>query len=700
MLFSWDTHPDIKKDPREKSKRLSFLYPVGTYNNHSKGDCCTMNIIAQNFTEIKTLSQWVGFKMEQRGDKVTKLPKNPHTGYNAQSNDPQTWGTYEQAAAAVERYNLDGVGFMLCNGYFGVDLDHVIDPDTRTIKGYANDIINMLDSYTEISPSGTGVHIICKGNIPEGRSRNEYLEMYQAKTQPDGSITNGRYFTVTFNSFHTEPKPIAERTAAAAKVHKKYFPENEPQQATTSPVGTYYQATDSDDEVITKALNGRNGQRFSALWQGDTSAYSGDHSRATQALINDLVYWTNGDGGQVDRLFRQSGLYDNMKTEKGGVKKWDIRHGAKTYGEMTIDNALASFTPYTRQPKQQNTQNKPTVVTPQEETKQETPINVLDYLNGGYLGKAVKHFSSFKDRKTGYSNLDAVQPLYPGLYVLGAISSLGKTTFLHQMGDQIAKNGDPVLYFSLEQNKLEMVTKSLSRLTAQINPDKAVSAIDIRRGAMGATVADAINAYKAFAGNVFVYECNFGYTVDRIIEDVKKFMIETDKKPVVIIDYLQIIPPADPRQQTKDAVDYNVRALKKLQSDNDLVLFLIASLNRQNYLTPVDFESFKESGGIEYTADVVMGLQLAIMNDDIFNKEGKLKEKREKVKEAKKAIPRSVELVVLKNRYGVASYSCGFTYNPKFDLFIPQETAREGAAYDPKALEKSLEEWKQRNSSK
>lgn len=653
-----------------------------------------MNIIAENMENLKPLKQWVSFKKEQRGEKVTKLPKNPHTGYNASTNDPQTWGTYDQAAAAVERYNLDGVGFMLCNGYFGVDLDHVID-ERGTITAYAKDIIETLDSYTEYSPSGTGVHIICKGNIPEGKNRNDYLEMYQAIAQEDGTIANGRYFTVTFNSFHKEAKAISERTAQTAAVHKKYFSQEIKQPVASTPVGTSQgQPQESDDDIITKALNGRNGQRFNDLWQGNISAYGNDHSRATQALINDLVYWTNGDAAQTDRLFRQSGLYDSMKTERGGVKKWDIRHGAKTYGEMTIDNALATFTPYIPPSRTAAEPGKAKVATPQEETKLQTPANVLDYLNGGFLQQSIDHFKQFRDRKTGYGNLDAVQPLYPGLYVLGAISSLGKTTFCHQMGDQIAKNGDPVLYFSLEQNQLEMVTKSLARITAQMSPEKAVSAINIRRGTKNEAIKNAIEAYKAYAANMHVIECNFGVTVDKIVDDVKKFIIETGKNPVVIVDYLQIIQPADPRQNTKDAVDSNVRALKKLQSENDLVLFLIASLNRQNYLTPVDFESFKESGGIEYTADVVMGLQLAIMNDDIFNKEGKLKEKREKVKEAKKAIPRKVELVVLKNRYGVASYSCGFTYNPMYDLFMPDEAPKTAEVYKQENLDAALEEWK------
>ena len=106
---------------------------------------------------------------------------------------------------------------------------------------------------------------------------------------------------------------------------------------------------------------------------------------------------------------------------------------------------------------------------------------------------------------------------------------------------------------------------------------------------------------------------------------------------MVIIDYLQIISPVTSHQTAKDVVDYNVRALKKLQTDNDLVVLVISSLNRSNYLTPIDFSSFKESGGIEYTADVIWGLQLSVMNDELFDKEAKLKAKREAVKDAKAA---------------------------------------------------------------
>ena len=109
-----------------------------------------------------------------------------------------------------------------------------------------------------------------------------------------------------------------------------------------------------------------------------------------------------------------------------------------------------------------------------------------------------------------------------------------------------------------------------------------------------------------------------------------------------------------------------------------MTIFVISSLNRTNYLAPIDFESFKESGGIEYTADVVWGLQLQCMNGGVFeNSEKKTIEKRKIVKEAKAANPRKIELVCLKNRYGISSYSCYFDYYPKFDLFV--ETKKDEA---------------------
>ena len=180
----------------------------------------------------------------------------------------------------------------------------------------------------------------------------------------------------------------------------------------------------------------------------------------------------------------------------------------------------------------------------------------------------------------------------------------------------------------------------------------------------------AADAYKNAVGNrLSIIEGNFKCTLAYICEYVTGYIKRNKVKPVVIIDYLQILQTDDTKRSTKELIDNNVTELKRLSRREDIPIFLISSVNRSNYLAPIDFESFKESGGIEYTADVVWGLQLQAINDDIFSKEGKLKDKRFKIREAKAENPRKLELICLKNRYGISSYSVAFDYYPQFDLF-------------------------------
>ena len=298
------------------------------------------------------------------------------------------------------------------------------------------------------------------------------------------------------------------------------------------------------------------------------------------------------------------------------------------------------------------------------------PDNVQEYMEEA-LNMELLRFQKFKDRKTGFSNLDNETSLYPGLYVLGAISSLGKTTFAHQLADQLSQRGDSVLYFSLEQNKLELVTKGISRLMARKNMKNALSAIDIRRGAQSLDLTETIEEYGKLAANENIIECDFEYTTVDVINYVRNYIEESGKSPVVIVDYLQVLRPSE-RLATREGIDANVKALKKLQSENDIVVLVISSFNRLNYTTLIDFESYKESGGIEYTADVVWGLQLKeIAKPDFEHKS--VNDKRETVRKAKLANPRELELVCLKNRYGRSSYKCGFRYYAKYDLFVPED---------------------------
>lgn len=316
-------------------------------------------------------------------------------------------------------------------------------------------------------------------------------------------------------------------------------------------------------------------------------------------------------------------------------------------------------------------------------TKQMTtatqPDAIMDYLEHGFFSD-IETLKPFRNKKTGFDNLDnEMKGLYAGLYVVGGISSVGKTTFVHQLGDQLAEQGDHVLYFSLEQSKLEMVSKSLARTTHALNSNAGVQSIKIRNGFKSQEVTDAINEYKKIAGRVSIIEGNFNTNAETIRKYVEMYIQQNNVSPVVIVDYLQIMPAVDERLNDKARTDMNVTALKRMSRDFSIPVFVISSLNRGNYLAPIDFESFKESGGIEYTADVVWGLQLAAIHDPVFNKDKSVKEKREVIAKAKAANPREIELVCLKNRNGNPSFSCGFTYWSNYDRYVSNlHTVEEG----------------------
>lgn len=299
-----------------------------------------------------------------------------------------------------------------------------------------------------------------------------------------------------------------------------------------------------------------------------------------------------------------------------------------------------------------------------------TPDSTSLYIDT-LMREEIARFKS--DKSTGFSNLDAnAGGLYSGLYCIGAISSLGKTTFALQIADQLAAAGHDVLFFSLEQSRLEMVSKSLARMQAQADPQSIITSLAIRKGYYAGEVRDLAMKYKAAIGDrMNIIEGNMKCNLSYIVEKVRNYVIRRNVRPVVFVDYLQILQAEEEtRQSVREVVDTTLTELRRMARELDITVFVISSLNRSNYLAPVDFESFKESGGIEYTCDVVWGLQLACMNDEIFEKDKKIIEKREKIKTAKRETPRRIELCCLKNRYGIANYSCLFDYYPAKDLFV------------------------------
>jgi hypothetical protein len=278
--------------------------------------------------EMKGFNNWVCWKYEQReGGKPTKIPYNPLNGTKARSNDSSTWTSLVNALAALDSHGYSGVGFMFPGSpYVGIDIDHALN-ESDALTDEAAGIINVLDSYTEISPSGTGLHIIIRGSLPDGRRRYGNVEMY-------GGDESKRYFTVTGRCLPSKIN-IREDQAAINSVHAQYIAalaSTEGGIATVPPVEAEKQTLD-DQAIIDIAKGASNGDDFERLYtRGDTSGNGGDDSAADMALCNRLAFYTCKNAAQMDRLFRNSRL---MRS------KWDEQHGAKSYGQITIDKAIA-----------------------------------------------------------------------------------------------------------------------------------------------------------------------------------------------------------------------------------------------------------------------------------------------------------------------------------------------------------------------
>ena len=321
-----------------------------------------------------------------------------------------------------------------------------------------------------------------------------------------------------------------------------------------------------------------------------------------------------------------------------------------------------------------------------EQRRQESAAGYID----GFFAEIEKSKST-PAIKTGFPGLDGLLDggLYPGLYIVGAITSLGKSTFCLQIADQVAAAGHDVLFFALEMSRQELMAKSLSRLTFALSrargmsQDKAKTTRGILSGKKWSTytreevelIAAATDEYRAkISGNIWIYEGVGNIGVEQIRQEVEKHISITGKLPAVFVDYVQILAPVDMRASDKQNTDRNVLELKRLSRDKGIPVLCISSLNRDNYTSPINNAAFKESGSLEYGSDVLIGLQFYGMDFQ----EGEADKAREKrirdlIREQKgrgnEGKAEEIQLKILKNRNGKSGTDKKFFYTPYFNHY-------------------------------
>src|SRR6202035_4310171 len=275
--------------------------------------------------ELIEQSQWVVWRYVRRDGHDTKVPFDALTGKLASTTDPATWRSAAEAKAALHQHGgFDGIGFVFSgtDPFAGVDLDHCLDEQGQ-IEPWAQQVVDRLSTYTEISPSGRGLKLFLQAELPVGGNRKGRIEMYDS----------ARYFTVTGQHVAGTPLTVEARQGELTALHAELFGgrprETIPEAASLSEARSL-----EDAELLARARQARNGEKFVGLFErGDLSSYGDDDSAADLALCCLLAFWCQRDVERIDRLFRRSAL---MRP------KWDQKRGETTYGGRTIRAALES----------------------------------------------------------------------------------------------------------------------------------------------------------------------------------------------------------------------------------------------------------------------------------------------------------------------------------------------------------------------
>lgn len=281
--------------------------------------------------DLQAQPTWVCWRFQVRNGRQTKVPVCTRTTRDASSTDPSTWSSFDDAILAWEKdARLDGIGFVFPpdGSFVGIDLDECIGEGGELSDG-AREIVELIGSYTETSPSGRGVKIFIRARKPEV-ARCVTTKVEGAKRVE--VYSKGRFFTVTGRHLVGASRAVEERQAALDVLYARLWPTKTQHPLRPSVSHASLAGFNGDDDaLVARAGAARNGEKFRGLWAGDTSMNSGDESAADLALCSILAFWAGPDADRIDRLFRRSGLYRD---------KWDARRGARTYGQMTVERAV------------------------------------------------------------------------------------------------------------------------------------------------------------------------------------------------------------------------------------------------------------------------------------------------------------------------------------------------------------------------
>lgn len=646
--------------------------------------------------EMRNIPQWFMWKAIDTGRSDGKLSKYP-TDINGNTitwNNTDELYTFSEVRNAYESSNqFAGVSFNVAgSGLVIIDIDLENDENGQpTLTKKEKPFLNA--GYVEKSVSGRGYHVVLKGDLPTSlkNSKNIYdehnnkLEVFYktgfiavtGDVYENHSLIDNVEISEQFINYLS--KNYKDKNTDSPTSHLEIYTEQSTNlDSFTPPKVNTSEALNLWINTGGKTLKNRNVDKM-ALWRREDEAmqkYGNDKSEASFAIVYELAYfmWDNPVGLHSlivnNRFWNEQ---DNYMINNAKRLKHDI--------QKAINKRKRSGKLYQRSDSQ-NTGNQ-TASNKVENEKEKRHKSMLEQYKGANAKDSINSFiKGIKENvntpptSTGFPLLDEVLSggMREGLTVIGAISSLGKTTMVQQIADNVAQSGRDVLFISLEMAKTELMSKSISRETLlevlenDGNIRNAKTSIGITDASKYENYNDeeheliytATKRYAEYAGNIYIVEA-FGQIGFQDIRELVKIHYEkTGQAPIVVIDYLQIMKPDDPRATDKSNTDKAVNGLKQISRDFKTTIVAISSLNRESYNRPMSLTAFKESGAIEYSSDVLIGLDFTKMLDDANEMD---------FEEEKDKVPRNITLTILKNRNGRTGKRINYLYDPRFNYF-------------------------------
>jgi primase-polymerase (primpol)-like protein len=270
---------------------------------------------------LQDLKRWIPWKAVAKNDgKVDKVPYDYRTGRRCDAHDPRVWSSFEEICTAYASGGWDGIGIMPGDGVLGVDLDKCRDHETGAIEVWAQEVIEQIASYTEVSPSGTGIRAFVRGVAPGLRKKGDKVEMYNG--------TGGNFLTVTGHLLPGLPPEVVENQAGVDWLYSTHLAGDAKSVAATYMIAGESRLTDK--EVLDAIRASAQGEKFAALYDdGDWEGYYPSQSEADMALMTMLAWWTGSDPEQMERIFSGSQLAQR--------DKWQDR---EDYRKSTLAEAI------------------------------------------------------------------------------------------------------------------------------------------------------------------------------------------------------------------------------------------------------------------------------------------------------------------------------------------------------------------------